>query len=264
MVADDLSLGALRRGLKTSFIGRKLVYYPRLSSTMAIAREEVRRGAPEGTVVVADEQTIGKGRMDRVWLSPRGSVSLSIILYPSLDYLPSLIMIASLAVARTIRAVTGLEAQIKWPNDVLICGRKVCGILIESGVSGNSVDYAVIGIGINVNLKTSDFAEIPSAATSLSDETGGDVPRLEVIRRLLVEVEGLYLSLSDGDAVYREWRDSLITLGRKVRVESGEAICEGVAESAATDGSLLLRQPDGSSVRITAGDVTLRDINSGG
>ncbi len=259
MAADGLSPLAISNGLKTRFVGQRVSYYSRLSSTMEVAREEVQQGAPEGMVVIADEQSAGKGRLNRVWLSPGGSVSLSIVLYPDMAYLPSLIMVASLAVVHTIKAVTGLRAQIKWPNDVLVNGKKVCGILIESGVRGSSVDYAIIGIGINVNLKASDFTDILPAATSLSDELGRDVSRLELLRRLLAEVENFYLSLPVGESVYREWRDSLITLGRQVRVSSGEATYEGIAEAVARDGSLLLRGSDGSLNRISAGDVTLCD-----
>lgn len=263
MVADDLSSLAITSGLKTRFVAQRVSYYRRLSSTMEVAREEVQQGASEGTVVVADEQSAGKGRLNRVWLSPGGSLSLSIALYPSIVYLPSLIMVASLAVVHAIKVVTGLESQIKWPNDVLVNGKKVCGILIESGIRGSSVAYAIIGIGINVNLKASDFADILPSATSLSDELGRDVSRLELLRRLLVELEKLYLSLPAGDAVYREWRDRLVTLGRKVHVESGEAIYEGTAESIAKDGSLWLRRSDGSLSRISAGDVSLCDLNRG-
>ena len=261
MVADGLSPLSIKRGLKASFIGQRVSYYPSLSSTMAVAREEVQRGAPEGTVVVAGEQSAGKGRLGRVWLSPRGSVSLSIVLYPGVAYLPFLTMVASLAVVHSIKAVTALESQIKWPNDVLINTKKVCGILVESGVKAGSVDYAIIGIGINVNLKASGFTEISVAATSLSDEMGREVSRLEVLRRLLLEVERLYLSLPKGEAVYREWRDRLVTLGQKVHVSSGEATYDGVAESVARDGSLQLRGLDGSLSRISAGDVTLHDLN---
>jgi BirA family biotin operon repressor/biotin-[acetyl-CoA-carboxylase] ligase len=135
----------------------------------------------------------------------------------------------------------------------------VCGILIENDVQGNIVNYSIIGIGINVNLRLADFPEILSIATSLSDELGGDVSRLSVIRCLLVEIEKLYLVLSAGGSIYEEWRDSLVTLGRRVRVKTGETICEGVAESVARDGSLLLRGLDGSLTKIVAGDVTLRD-----
>jgi len=259
MVENNLSPASITSNLGTHFIGQKVICYPSLTSTMAAAKREVQRGAVEGTVVIADEQTAGRGRIKRVWLSPKGSIALSIILYPSVVNLPSLIMLASLAVVHSIEAVTGLRSRIKWPNDVLANDRKVCGILIESSVRGNIVDYAIIGIGVNVNLRLSDFPEIPATATSLSDELGRDVPRLRIIRRLLVEMERLYLALQAGGSIYEEWRDSLVTLGRKVKVKSGKTVYEGVAESVARDGSLLLRHSDGNLSKIVAGDATLRD-----
>ena len=259
MVENNLSPASITSNLGTHFIGQKVICYPSLTSTMAAAKREVQRGAVEGTVVIADEQTAGRGRIKRVWLSPKGSIALSIILYPSVVNLPSLIMLASLAVVHSIEAVTGLRSRIKWPNDVLANDRKVCGILIESSVRGNIVDYAIIGIGVNVNLRLSDFPEIPATATSLSDGLGRDVPRLRIIRRLLVEMERLYLALQAGGSIYEEWRDSLVTLGRKVKVKSGKTVYEGVAESVARDGSLLLRHSDGNLSKIVAGDATLRD-----
>ncbi len=258
-MVESLSAASISRDLETCFVGQRVLYYPSLTSTMEVARREARQGAVAGTVIVADEQTVGKGRLKRTWLSPGGNIALSIILYPSLAYLPSLIMLASLAVVHSIGAATGLKAQIKWPNDVLINGRKVCGILIESDVQGNTVNYTIIGIGINVNLRLADFPEIQPIATSLSDELGRDVSRLSVIRCLLVEIERLYLALLAGGSIYEEWRDILVTLGKRVRATTGETVYEGVAESVARDGSLLLRGSDGRLTRIVAGDVTLRD-----
>ena len=259
MRESSLSPAAITDNLGTRFIGRRVIYYPSLTSTNDVAKQEAQRGAREGTVVIAEEQTAGKGRIKRLWLSPKGSIALSIILYPNTAYLPFLIMVASLAVVHSIEKVTGLKSQIKWPNDVLINDKKVCGILIESGVRGNTVDYAIIGIGINVNLRLADFPEISSVATSLSQELGRNISRLDMIRCLLAETERLYLTLPSGDSVYREWRDNLVTLGKKVQVRSGETIYKGTAESVASDGSLFLRQSDGSLIKIVAGDVTLRD-----
>ena len=164
MVENDLSPASITGNLETHFIGQRVIYYPSLTSTMEVAKQEAQLAAVEGTVIIADEQTAGRGRIKRAWLSPKGSIALSIILYPSVVNLPSLIMLASLAVVHSIEAVTGLKSQIKWPNDVLVNDRKVCGILIESSVRGNIVDYAIIGIGVNVNLRISDFPEIPIIA----------------------------------------------------------------------------------------------------
>jgi BirA family biotin operon repressor/biotin-[acetyl-CoA-carboxylase] ligase len=256
---DTLSPALITTNLTTRLIGQKVIYYPRLTSTMAVARQAVRQGAAEGTVVVANEQTAGKGRLKRLWLSPRGSIALSIILYPDISCLPYLMMLASLAVAHSIEAVTGLKAQLKWPNDVLIDDKKICGILIESDVRGNTVAYTIIGIGINANFRLTDFSEISPYATSLADELKREVSRVAVIRHLLVETEKLYLALPDGDPIYREWQDKLVTLGRNIHVKSGETLLKGIAESVASDGSLLLRHTDGSVTRVVAGDVTLRD-----
>lgn len=259
MVENNLSPASISCDLGTHFVGQRVIYYPSLTSTMEAAKQEALLGAAEGTVVIADQQTAGRGRIKRVWLSPRGSLALSVILYPSVANLPSLIMLASLAVVHSIGAVTGLKSQIKWPNDVLIDGGKVSGILIESSLRASTVDYAIIGIGMNVNLRLEDFPEIQSIATSLSAETGRAVSRLEVIRRLLVEIERLYLALQAGESIYEEWRDSLVTLGRRVRATTGKTVYQGIAESVGRDGSLLLRHSDGSLTRIVAGDVTLRD-----
>ena len=259
MTESNLSASFITNDLKTRFVGQRIIYYPSLTSTMEAAKREARQGAEEGTVIIADEQTTGKGRLKRVWLTPRGNIALSVILRPSIAYLSSLIMLASLAVVHSIEAVTGIKSQIKWPNDVLIKDKKVCGILIENKIQTNTVDYAIIGIGINVNLRLADFPEILSIATSLSDELGRKVPRLSLIQRLLVEIERLYLALSAGESLYEDWRDNLVTLGKRVRVKSGKTIHEGIAESVGRDGSLLLHRPDGSLAKIVAGDVTLRD-----
>jgi BirA family biotin operon repressor/biotin-[acetyl-CoA-carboxylase] ligase len=258
MAEDSLSPAAISDGLDTSFIGQVVISYPSLPSTNDAARIEAKKGAREGTVIIAGEQIAGRGRVGRKWVSPPGSVALSIILYPPLAYLPSLIMVASLATANAIERVTALRAQLKWPNDVLVNGRKICGILVESDVKGSKVDYAVIGIGLNVNINLADYPGIVPLATSLSQELGQQVSRRRIIQSLLAEAERLYLALGEGDSVFRQWRARLVTLGQPVRVSSGEATCEGIAESVAQDGSLLLRQPDGDLLKVVAGDVTLR------
>lgn len=259
MGGDIISPASITSNLATRFVGRRVVYYPSLASTNEVAKQEAQQGAAEGTVIVADEQTAGRGRIKRAWLTPKDNIAVSVILYPSIASLPYLIMVASLAVVHSIEAVTGLKSQLKWPNDVLIKGKKVCGILIESKVRGDIIDYAIIGIGVNVNLRLYDFPEISPTATSLSYELGRDVSCLSLIKSLLVEIESLYSTLSSGGSIYEEWRDSLVTLGRSIRVKSGEDVYDGIAESVAEDGSLLLRCSDGTLTKIVAGDVTLRD-----
>ncbi len=228
---------------------------------MDVARDQALSGAPEGTFVLADEQTSGRGRLRRSWLAPAGNIAASIILHPRIAELPSLIMMASLAVVHAIEGTSGLKAAIKWPNDVLLRERKVCGILVEADArpaESERATYAIVGIGINVNLDPSQYSEIESTATSLSLEAGRTVERLPLIRRLIVDLDRLYLDLKSGGSVYEEWRSRLVTLGKPVTVTSVEGSYDGVAESVERDGSLLVRLANGSTKRVVAGDVTLK------
>jgi BirA family biotin operon repressor/biotin-[acetyl-CoA-carboxylase] ligase len=173
--------------------------------------------------------------------------------------LPYLVMIASLAVVRSIESVTGLQADIKWPNDVLISGKKVCGILIENEISGEKTVRAIIGIGINVNLGGLDIKDSSLPVTSLEKEVQKTVVKTTLINNLLVEMERLYLELPDGESIYREWQEKLVTLGKKVAVRTGSETLEGLAESVDSTGALMVKLNGGSISRIVAGDVTLRE-----
>lgn len=257
MEPDDNSYGSLLAALDTQFIGKNIVYYPRLPSTMDAARDEARRGAAGGTVVIAGEQTGGRGRLKRAWFTPPGNVALSIVLYPGPADLPYLIMVASLAVACAIEKLTGLKTQIKWPNDVLISGKKVCGILVESDVRAGQAT-AIVGIGINVRLRPGDIDGITATATSLEHE-GARISPPEIVRAVLEEFERLYLTLPDGPKIFAAWRERLVTLGKKVSARWGKTVLDGIAEDVDGGGALLLRRADGSLTRVVAGDVTLRE-----
>jgi BirA family biotin operon repressor/biotin-[acetyl-CoA-carboxylase] ligase len=259
MASEKQQYESLSAGLDTRFIGKKIIYFPRLSSTMITAREEAGRGAAEGTVIIAGAQTTGRGRLKRTWLSPPGNIAMSVILYPDVAALPYLIMIASLAVMSSIEKVTGLKADIKWPNDVLIGGKKVSGILIENEISGGQAVRAVIGIGININLEETVLENNDLPATSLEKETKQTVNKNNLVKYLLTEMERWYLLLPDGGVIFREWRENLATLGKKVKVAMPEGILRGIAESVDESGSLTLRLDDGGYTQIIAGDVTLRE-----
>jgi BirA family biotin operon repressor/biotin-[acetyl-CoA-carboxylase] ligase len=258
MSDEKLSQTSITRGLTTRFIGQNILCYSSVTSTNDIARQRALAKAPEGTAVIAGRQTTGRGRLKRAWVSPKGNIAVTIILYPARKSLHYLTMLAALAVLRSVEKTTRLKCQLKWPNDVLINNRKVCGILLESQAASNSVDYAIIGIGINVNMKLSDYPELTSTATSLADETGEEVPRPVLLRNLFQEMEKLYLSLQAGESPLAEWRDNLITLGKNIHVRSDDDVFEGIAESVADDGSLMLRCADGKLLKFMAGDVTLR------
>jgi len=248
----------IQRDLPTRFIGQKIIYYPSLTSTMDAAKKEALWGAEAGTVVLAGEQTAGRGRLQRSWLSPVGGLAFSVILRPNLSYLPYMVMLASLAVTYGIRSLTGLKPQIKWPNDVLIGEKKFCGILIENDIRKNVLKHMVIGIGINVNLQVDQHSEIASIATSLSDQLSRQVPRAEVLRAVLVEMDRLYADLPQGERLLNQWKNNLVTIGLQVQINMGNQIYTGLAESVTDNGSLMIREKDGHLVKIIAGDVMLR------
>jgi BirA family biotin operon repressor/biotin-[acetyl-CoA-carboxylase] ligase len=249
---------SITRGLKTSFIGRRVICYSTLTSTMDAARQLALQGGEAGTVVIAGEQSTGKGRLKRRWISPAGNIALSIILSPDIPSLPYLVMIASLAVVHSIEKNTGIKTRIKWPNDILIDGKKVGGILIENYVKGNLAIYSIVGIGINIDLNVAAYPEISTTATSLKSKTGQDF-RIKIIRSLLTEFERLYLQLPDGRSIFQVWRSRLITLGQKVRAVSANQVIEGIADSVDESGALVIRETGGGLTKVVTGDVTLSE-----
>jgi BirA family biotin operon repressor/biotin-[acetyl-CoA-carboxylase] ligase len=254
-----LNLAAVEERLSTRFVGRRLLYLTNTGSTMDDARREAEAGAPDGTVVLAEEQTKGRGRFDRAWVSPAGkNLYLTLVLRPSVDRLRSLSMVAPLAVALAVEDATGLSPRIKWPNDVLINGRKLSGILIESEIAGESVEYALVGVGVNVNLDIEQSPEIAAIATSVKRELGREISREDLLVAFLNRFEELYEDAPKGDAVLQQWRSRLDTLGREVRVTFRDQVYEGTAEDVDRDGNLILAQRDGTRRVIEAGEVSLR------
>ncbi|MGD9142962.1 MAG: biotin--[acetyl-CoA-carboxylase] ligase [Dehalococcoidia bacterium] len=243
---------------RNAIIRHNVVYYPRVDSTMNIARREARQGVPEGTAIIAGEQTGGRGRSNRRWLTPPGNIAMSVILYPDIACLPYLVMIASLAVVQGIKNVTGLSADIKWPNDILIGGKKVGGILIENEISGGNAARAIIGIGINIDIEESAVRGSAVPATSLEKESRQAVEKVDVVKRVLGEMDRLYSKLPDAGEIFTEWQRKLVTLGKRVVVTSGDEIFEGTADSVEPGGALVVKLGDGTSTQVVAGDVTLR------
>ena len=251
----NISAEAVKQDLNTRIIGKNILWFASVTSTNEVARQAAQNNAAEGTTIIANEQTAGRGRLNRTWTSPKGTIAISIILRPDASRINQLIMMSSLGVTRAISKVTGLKPQIKWPNDVQINGKKVCGILIENGWHGKILSYAVIGIGINVNFDPLDYPDIAATATSLSKETGCVVSLPDVVRNVLTEFDTVYTSDS---GIFEEWRNNLVTLGQQVRATSGNTIYEGTAEDVDRNGSLILKTKDNTLVKISMGDVTLR------
>lgn len=253
----NLVAATVRQGLFTRIIGRRLLYYPDLSSTMDEAGKLGEGDAEEGAVVVAETQTAGRGRQGRNWVSQPGNLLVSVLFRPTLEALPFISIIGGVAAARAVRKVTGLEPQIKWPNDLLIQGRKVAGILAESAIAGDSVWYAVLGVGMNVSLNTDQTEEIASFATSVNAAAGKVVPREDLLRQFLMDLDALYLALGQDQSPIEEWQGLLSTTGQRLEATWGNESFIGVAEGTDPMGNLLLRQDDGSLLTLTAGDVTL-------
>jgi len=262
---EKLSVESIEKGLTTAFVGRRVIYYRSIGSTNDVAKKLAAQGASEGTLVIADEQTAGKGRLGRRWLAPPGtSLLMSLLFRPRLlaSYQAQrLTMVCSLAVVEAIETVTSLAAAIKWPNDIVVQGKKAGGILTELGATGECLDYAVVGLGLNVNL---DFGameavgELAATATSLSQELGQEVSRLALLSRILESVEGRYRRLQAGELPHDEWASCLVTLHNHVLVDTPQGAVEGWVEGVDADGALLLRTHCGEHQRVLAGDVTLR------
>ncbi|MDA0733752.1 MAG: biotin--[acetyl-CoA-carboxylase] ligase [Chloroflexi bacterium] len=252
----NLIAETLRRGLYTRVVGKRILFFQELSSTMDEARRQADAACEEGTLVIAETQTASRGRFARTWVSQPGNLYLSAIFYPSLAALPFLSSLGGVAVARAIRRTTGLQPKLKWPNDVQVGGSKVAGILVESVVEGSEVKYAVLGIGININIGQQHLAGIP-AATSLADLTGKEIARDELLTRLLHEIDALYLELRQGQTPLVEWKELLDTLGQRVNVTSLDQSYRGLAEDIDELGNLQVRLDDGQLVTVTSGDVTL-------
>ncbi|HPJ31107.1 MAG TPA: biotin--[acetyl-CoA-carboxylase] ligase [Methanothrix sp.] len=254
-VPDLLSEDLVGWGLKTRFVGRTIFIFPSLTSTNAEAKS-IAASAEEGTVIVSEVQTSGRGRMERPWLSPPGGVWMSIILKPRIH--PSLAsrvnIAAAVAAARALESLYGLEVRIKWPNDLLVGEKKICGILTEMGAEMDQLEYAVVGIGINANLDP-DLLPKEWGATSISGELDREVLRAQLIGRVLEEVERACEEV-DGpfEGLLEEWSLRSGTLGRRVRITTRSGEFEGVAEALEDDGALVVRRDDGDMVRVFAGD----------
>ncbi len=248
--------------LDTEIIGKRVYYFEELDSTNNKAYELAEGGAEEGTIVIADAQTRGKGRLGRRWESPAGvNLYLSIILRPklALTRAPLITLMASIGVCEAIKEAFGMEPKIKWPNDILLNDRKVCGILVETQSISDRLRFVILGIGINLNMEIPDY--LRNKAISIKGITNKEVNRSEFSRILIKMVEKWYnIFLNRGDEVIiQEWkRYSTMREGGLIRVLSlGGGVIEGYYLGLDRDGALLLRDREGGIRRIMEGDVTL-------
>jgi BirA family biotin operon repressor/biotin-[acetyl-CoA-carboxylase] ligase len=247
-------------------IGRALVYLESTGSTNDVARDLAAHGEPEGIAVVAEAQTAGRGRAGKSpWLTPPyTSIAVSVLLRPPLAAaaLPHLAMLAGVAAVTATRRETGVPAALKWPNDVVVGGRKLGGILVESAMAGSQVGYAVLGIGLNGNFAAAELGTLPDAAlppATLQQEMGRPIAREALLTALLQELERGYSQIRAGapHAIWERYRGVLGTLGQPVRIVAGATV-DGVAETITPEGALVVRLPSGARRTFAFGEVSVR------
>jgi BirA family biotin operon repressor/biotin-[acetyl-CoA-carboxylase] ligase len=259
-VPDKLLPAEVLQGLQARRLKGPVHHFETLDSTNDLAKELAARGAPEGTVVVAEAQTGGRGRLGREWDSPPAvGLYVSLVLRPMLPPvdLPQITLTSAVAVVRAVRRVAGVAPGIKWPNDLLLNGKKLGGILTEMETESDRIRHVVVGLGLNVN--NPEFpAELAATATSLTLATGGAFSRVHLLRAWLDEFDGLYdRFLRQGFAeILAEWKGLAVTLGRPVTVRQGPREISGLALDVAPDGALLLRIDGGEIVRVISGEIT--------
>lgn len=254
---DRLFPFEVTRNLNTKFTGKKIHYFDYLASTMDLAMQLGMQGQPAGTLVLAESQTKGRGRLGRNWFSPKyKGIYLSLILRPKIlpQGSPILTLMSAVSICEALKNTLGMETQIKWPNDVFIHNKKIAGILTEMNSEVDKVNFVVIGIGLNVN---NDKKSLIAQATSLKEQSGQRVSRIFILQELLRRIEVNYFLLEDkGSApIIDKWRIFSLTLGKRVKVYCQDKHIEGSAVDIDKDGGLLIRKDSGLIQKVSSGDV---------
>jgi len=264
VMSERLNLVKLQEGLRTRLFGRSVFFSEEVASTNEWAKKLASQGAREGWVAIAGTQTHGRGRLDREWISPLGGLWFSLILRPKrrLTKPANLTFVASLAVAETLHEQYGLRTQTKWPNDVLVNERKICGIFGEASTLGKKINTFVLGIGINANFDAERvFPEsIRAMTTSLETELNRRIQLEELFIRLLEKLEATYLHYTKRgfSSILKQWKKYADFLGQRVEVTDRNEKVTGLAFDVDKDGALILLQDDGACKHVFAGDVSLR------
>ena len=261
---DRLIPSEIKWKLKAKVLGKEIISYKKVDSTNDIAYELAEDGLREGSVILAEEQEKGKGRHGRAWLSPsKGGIYFSLILRPRImpNEISKITLLSAVSAAKAIRDVTMLPAMIKWPNDILVNHKKVCGILTEMKAEQDGVAFLVIGIGINVN---TDIGKLPKTGTSLAEElrhSGRDeeVSRVELVRRLIEKLEEDYFLLKKRGfrPIMDEWKHLTDMLGSRVRVSLQNRTFEALVHDIDPDGALVVRKDTGTLEKISSGDIIM-------
>jgi BirA family transcriptional regulator, biotin operon repressor / biotin---[acetyl-CoA-carboxylase] ligase len=258
---DILRRNDIRQGLKTKLIGREIVLLPEVLSTNTLAMEQAAQGAREGTAVIAEVQSGGRGRLGRTWLSPKGNLYLSVILRPQipLHKAPMITLMGAVAVASAIMQACSLHPGIKWPNDILLADKKVSGLLTEMSAEQDRIRHIVLGIGIDVNMDQAALPpEVRILSTSLSAEAGHTINRTVLLQELLHSLDRWYqVFLADPTSVLKEWEKLNVTTGKRVMISGAGVSLTGAAQGIDDEGRLVIELDDGTERTVAAGDVTI-------
>lgn len=264
---DILNESEIKQNLNTKYLGQKVCCYDEVDSTNNVARKLALEGYPQGTIVLTKRQNAGKGRMGKIWNSPEsGGIWMSMILMPHMQpkEAPLFTLTAGLCVCKAIRKITGLNAEIKWPNDILIKGKKICGILTEMNAEMEKINFIIIGIGINVNIDCFP-EELSNVATSLEIESKRKWKRKEIIKELLIEFEKyyeLYQQNNDFTIFLDDYKKLCVTIGKNVHVFAKEAF-DGKAIDVTKEGELIVEKENGEITVVFSGEVSIREKKDG-
>ncbi len=263
-IPDVLNESQIQNGLKTQRIGKKIIHFKEIDSTNEEIKRQIKTDCPTGLVCTAEKQLNGKGRLGRTWLSEFGKgIWTSILLRPEISPMEvtCITLISGLAVAKSIKNITGLNASIKWPNDILVNDKKVCGILTEMSAQAENIDYIIIGIGVNVN--NLEFPEeIAYKATSLCKELGKEVSRSKLLKEILYNLE-IYTDEFVADFssnLIEKYKDNCITIGRKVSVIRKGVEVSGIATDITKSGALIIKTDDSEKLEVSSGEVTVQGL----
>jgi BirA family biotin operon repressor/biotin-[acetyl-CoA-carboxylase] ligase len=260
-VPDILRTNDIRQGLKTKVMGREIHLLSEAASTNTLAMEMAAKGAPEGTVVIAEKQTGGKGRLGRKWISPKGNLYFSVVLRPDIPThkAPLITLMGAVAAAAAIRTTCNLPATIKWPNDILVAGKKIGGLLTEMSAEPDRIRHIVLGIGVDVNMALDELPpDVRARTTTLAVEAGKKIDRTLLLQQVLRDLESRYRVFLRSEAdILKEWGALTMTIGSRVSVNGSGEMFEGLAQGIDSEGRLIVRLDDGSLRQVAAGDVTI-------
>jgi BirA family transcriptional regulator, biotin operon repressor / biotin---[acetyl-CoA-carboxylase] ligase len=260
---DKLSSDIVQRNLTTKKIGQNIRFYESIPSTQTIAYQLTQEGAPEGTVVIAEEQTQGRGRLARSWHSPSGKgIWMSIILRPEIppQHAPQLTLLAAVAIVRAIERELSVSCEIKWPNDILINGKKVVGILTELHAEADRIISVNVGIGINVNTEQLDFPdELKDIATSLAIEKNEKIDRASLARAIFTSLEKIYDEYLEHGFTFIKllWEGYSVSIGKEIVARTLNGKITGFAKGITDEGVLMIEQKDGTTKYIHSADIEL-------